>query len=634
MHPDRPRGRKPDLLRLSSELGRILMRLVGLSWRVDYLHPPGGRAGRLRGRSALFALWHGRQLPLVHTHREEGVAVLVSRSIDGQYAANVLHSMGFTTVRGSSSGGGREAVQEMATLLRRGTDCAITPDGPRGPACRARGGSGVISRLGGRPVIPVGASAWPALRFRSWDRFLVPLPFARICVVEGRPLPPMPRGDRGAWMSLFERRIASVTAIADLVASPSARVLLALIRSAERAAAVLLLPVLLLRPRTERRERLGRVPRAEGQPVWLHGSSLGELKGLLPFAAELKASGLPVRVTCSTPAGRRFLDEHGLEGSFAPLDTPACVRRFLDRTSPRALVLAETELWPCTLAAVLSSGMPAILVNGRISARSLRGYRLLRPFLGRLLSGFVGIMARSPEDAGRFLALGTDPELVTVTTDAKACHDPGDAPPAWRATLARAGKPVLVAGSVRRGEEATVIGAALAAGFLPVLAPRHLERVGDALSALRARGLSPACWSSLAEESSGPAPDSVVVDVHGILARLYGAADVAFVGGTFTSAGGHNILEPLQRGVPVVVGPNHWHFRGIVERGLATGGILVAEDARSMTVALLRLVEAPPSREALLELAAPVGTDPVDTFRNLAILAGILPSEDEKHAAR
>jgi len=629
------RGRtvgKPDLLHLSEVLGKLVMRLLGITWRVRYLSPPGGRAGSVRGRPALFAFWHGRQLPLVHTHRDEGATVLVSRNTDGQYAANALHAMGFATVRGSTSRGGLEAVKEMASILRSGADCAITPDGPRGPACRARGGSGVISRLGGRPVVPMGASAWPAIRLHSWDRFLVPLPFSRVTVVEGRPLPPMPRGDRGEWMSIFESRLASVTAVADLAASPAARILYMVIRSVENTAGAMLSRALLLRPASERRERLGRVPGAADHPVWLHGSSLGELNGLLPFVAALKAAGLPVWVTCTTPAGRKFLDANGLPGSFAPLDTPACAGRFLERVAPRSLVLAETELWPCSLMAALTSGMSVIMVNGRLSERSMRGYRLLKPFLGRLLSCFTGIMARSGEDAERFRSLGTDPDLVATTSDAKACQDPGEAPPAWRETLTRAGKPVLVAGSVRRGEEAVVVEAAIAAGFLPVLAPRHLERVGDAVSVLRSRGLSPVLWSGLDAAPCDSVPDSVVVDVHGILARLYGAADAAFVGGTFSSAGGHNVLEPLQRGVPVVVGPNHWHFRLTIERGVALGVVSVATDAPSMAEALRRFRTAPPSPDSARELALPTGTDPLGLFRNLLILSGILPPEGELHA--
>jgi len=624
-----PRG--PDLLTLSRVLGGILVGLLGLSWRVVYVHPEAGRAGATRGRPSLFAFWHGRQLPLVRTHRGEGITVLVSRNTDGQHAVNVLHSLGFRTVRGSTSRGGTEALREMAAVLREGRDGAITPDGPRGPACVTGSGPGTLSRIGGRPVVPIAASAWPALRVRSWDRFIVPLPFAGISIVEGPPLPPMPRGDDGTWTRRLQNRLDAVSAAADLLVSPGARLRLGMLRFAASAALLVGSPFLVLRPATERRERLGRIPGRNDRPVWLHGSSLGELKGLLPFAGVLKAAGLPSVFTCTTPAGRGFLEASGLPGSFAPLDAPACVERFLGRVRPRCLVLAETELWPCMLAAMIRRSAPVILVNGRLSPRSLRGYRLLGPLPGRLLSCFAGILTRSGDDSRRFLELGAPPGIVRSTADAKAFSDPGDPPPGWREVLRRAGRPVLVAGSVRGGEERVVVEAAVSAGFLPVLAPRHLDRVGDCVSALAAAGLRPTLWSAMGETGPDRVPEAVVIDVHGVLARLYGAADVAFVGGTFTDAGGHNVLEPLQRGVPVVVGPNHAHFAELVARGVAAAAVGIAADAGSMAAILRGMLDGRPPAGTLRALAVPGDADPMHAFAEVLRLSGIMPLEGEMH---
>lgn len=610
-----------DFLQLSKSLGRTFMRLSGITWRIRYTHPPGPRTGHFRGTPVLYAFWHGRQLPLIHTHRNEGITVLVSMNTDGQYATNVLHTMGFETVRGSTSRGGMKAIGEMVSLLRSGRDCAITPDGPRGPIHRSSGGPGIISRLSGSFVVPMGTSAWPAVRFRSWDRFVLPLPFSKVTVSEGRAIPPMRKGDDGTWREMLETGLRMVTAAADLSASPAASiqyaVVVGLLRTAGLAAAV----TLRFRPHRERNERSGRIQRQTDAPIWLHGSSLGELTGLMPFIEEARKLGAGTFVTCSTPAGRKFIEEKGLRGSFAPLDDPVCVNRFLEAIGPSGLVLAETELWPCTLMASIDRSIPCMLVNGRLSSSSLSRYMLMKPLLGRILSCFTGILTRSPEDTERFSRLGADPDIITTTSDAKACYDPGDPPEEWRRLLFD-GSPVLVAGSTRRGEEVPVIRAALSAGFMPVLAPRHLDRVREVADILRSEGLSPVLWSELSETEGGSRPDSVVVDSHGILSRLYGSADTAFVGGTLVDMGGHNVLEPLQRGVPVVVGPYCNNFAELVRDGTGAGVVKQVTDTAGLAQALTSMRMSMPSPEIVRAIAEPSGIDPLALFRRLLILSG------------
>ncbi len=611
-----------DLLKLSRVLGKIFMRLCGISWRIRYYHPPGIRAGRTRGRTVLFAFWHGRQLPFIYTHRNEGITVLVSLNTDGQYATNVLHSMGFATVRGSSSSGGMKAIGEMAAVLRSGTDCAITPDGPRGPVYRSSGGAGIISRLSGSPVVPMASSAWPVIRFRSWDGFILPLPFSKVTVVEGRALAPMKRGDDGTWKEMLESRLRSITAAADLASAPGSSCQYALIEGAARLAGVFARAALSFRPPSEMRERLGEAHSITGAPVWLHGSSLGELTGLMPFIRLVEDLGLKAFITCSTPAGREFIEEQGLRGAFAPLDTPQCVTRFLDAVEPSAFVLAETELWPCTIMTAIRRSIPCIMVNARLGAKRMSRYMLLRPLLGRMLSCFTGLLTRSEADSERFRRLGADSLLIRTTADAKACYDPGDPPDEWRDKLG-ADTPILVAGSTRQGEDRTVAEAALSAGYLPVLAPRHLDRVGRVIDTLRDLGCSPVLWSQLLQSSYHGNPDSVVIDVHGVLARLYGLADAAFVGGTLVDIGGHNVLEPLQRGVPVAVGPHCWNFADRIERGRDEGAIKVVTDAQSLRKTLISFLTARPSVEVVRALSAPEGADPLVLFKRLLKISGV-----------
>ncbi|MCK5064749.1 MAG: DUF374 domain-containing protein [Candidatus Fermentibacteraceae bacterium] len=614
----------PDLIKLSRVCGRIFMRLTGSSWRVFYVSTLGIQTGQIRGRAVFFAFWHGRQLPLIHTHRNEGITVLVSQNRDGEYVTNVLHSMGFSTVRGSSSRGGMRALGEMAGKLRNGLDCAITPDGPRGPAEKVKTGLAHISRLGGRLVVPMGTSAWPALHFSSWDSFLLPLPFARVSVVEGRPFSPMKRGDDpDIWLDRIERELSRVTRSADLFTSPSARFLRFILRSAGY---ILHTPVILalkFRSARERKERQGYVSENNSNPVWLHGSSLGELNGLLPFISYLDERKIPVWITCFTPSGRLFIDRMNLPGSFSPLDTPLFTQRFIRRIKPRALIITETEIWPNTILETLESSIPCMIVNGRLSKRSLKGYRIFKPLLRRMLQCFSGILARSSKDAEYFELLGANPDTITVTGDSKSCSDHGDPPLEWHNML-QTDLPVLVAGSTRRGEEETILKASRKAGYFPVLAPRHLERIDEVTAIMKNNGFSPVRWTEIVNTRDTKEYDSVLLDLHGVLSRLYGVGKAAFVGGTLVPVGGHNVLEPLMRGVPTIVGPHYENFDAFINEISTSGAGYIIASHEELAIALEKLKLDPPRKDFIRTSITKIRNEVYDQFGLLLFRSGVI----------
>jgi 3-deoxy-D-manno-octulosonic-acid transferase len=568
---------------LSEKLGRIFTTLLGRSWRILYTGPPGRlRRGRARGMNVLFSFWHGRQFPLIFTHRYEGITVLVSMNRDGQYITNILHGMGFPTVRGSTSRGGLQAVRSLSRILRSGTDCAITPDGPRGPAGVPKSGLGQIARLGRVPVVPMGTSGWPSFRTSSWDGFMLALPFARMTVTEGRPLYPDPGGGQERFLERVRAETDRVTAVADLLASPGARSLALAFRLAGRLLAVPASLALLARPAPERRERRGFTAAAAHRPVWLHGSSMGEIRGLLPLAGHLESRGMPVHLTCFTPSGRKLIEEGGYPGSFLPLDSPGWVDRFLGRLKPRALVLSETELWPNLLHAVAVAGVPSVMANARLSERSTRRYMASRALSRRLLACFSAILCRTGDDAARFERLGAPAGIIRVSGDSKHLTPVPDPDPAWREGLAASGMRVLVAGSTREGEEEAVLEACRDSGWLPVLAPRHLDRLAEVMSLAQRMGFQPVAWSSLFGDGAPERYGAVVLDVHGILPAVYGAGDAAFVGGTIAPIGGHNVLEPLKHGIPVLVGEHHGSFAAEVDRATGMGAAFVVRGSAEM----------------------------------------------------
>ncbi len=193
-------------------LAVVVLRLLAATWRFQVRQGGHLRAARESGAPLVFALWHSRILPLLYHHRHQGIVMLVSRHRDGGYLTRLGARWGFPSVRGSSGRGGDVGLLGVVRTLGRRAEVAITPDGPRGPAERVKPGIVAAAQHTGALLVPVGArTAW-AWWFRSWDRFCVPRPFARIEVVYGEPfaVPPGKPAAREAAERL-QRQLHAVT---------------------------------------------------------------------------------------------------------------------------------------------------------------------------------------------------------------------------------------------------------------------------------------------------------------------------------------------------------------------------------------------------------------------------------------
>jgi len=186
------RGRRLRVA-VASTLGRFAVRLLGMTWRTRLEGPDLRRSAHDTGQAVALALWHGELLPLVWYHRNQGIAALISSHADGEIIARVVQSLGYQPIRGSTSRGGVRALVEAVTELRAGRDVAFTTDGPRGPRRVSAPGVGVAAAKAGVSVVPVGAHVTRAWVFRSWDRFVVPKPFATIIVRYGGVIHPAGR---------------------------------------------------------------------------------------------------------------------------------------------------------------------------------------------------------------------------------------------------------------------------------------------------------------------------------------------------------------------------------------------------------------------------------------------------------
>lgn len=187
------RKRHPWWLAPAAVLGALLLRLLGMTWRIERVGTAEREARRQAGERWIFALWHAHLLPLTFDHRDWGVGVLISQHRDGELVARMVERLGYVTGRGSSTRGGDEGARDMLRFAEEGRVLAITPDGPRGPAEQVKPGLVYLASRTGFPIVPVAMSAHPAWRMRSWDGFRVPWPFARVMIGYGAPVLVPPR---------------------------------------------------------------------------------------------------------------------------------------------------------------------------------------------------------------------------------------------------------------------------------------------------------------------------------------------------------------------------------------------------------------------------------------------------------
>ena len=336
-------------------------------------------------------------------------------------------------------------------------------------------------------------------------------------------------------------------------------------------------------------------PLAGRSPIWVHAVSVGETIAVKPLLQALKKRypDRPLLLSSMTETGRevaRKIDGVDLCLHF-PFDFPWAVRRLLGRVRPGLIVIVETEIWPNFLGTARQLAIPTVMVNGRISDRSFGRYRRLSWFFRPVLADLAALCMQSEEDARRIVAIGAEPARVHVTRNLKFDIPVAVAGEAERQAIRRCylldpQAPLVTAGSTHPGEEEAVIAAfreLCAAGRPAILSlvPRHPERAGEVAELLEKAGLSHVRRSRLGERSTPLAAGEVLlVDTIGELMDLYGASDLVFVGGSLVPVGGHNLLEPASRGVPVLFGPHMGNFREISALVLACqGGAQVADGA-------------------------------------------------------
>ena len=317
--------------------------------------------------------------------------------------------------------------------------------------------------------------------------------------------------------------------------------------------------------------------------LWVHAVSVGEVNAAEPMIKALRRDypNAPLVITTVTPTGTARV--HQLFGDsvfhvYLPYDLPFAVRGFLKRIRPRLALIVETEIWPNLYFACRRRGIPLMIVNARLSERSLRGYKPMRGLVRSALRCVRQIAAQSRTDAARYRLLGADPQQIVVTGNMKFDMPIPEGAVAEGAAMRNhwgPRRPVWMAASTHEGEELAVLEAHLQVlkrlpDALLLLAPRHPERFRIVEHAVRSLGFT--CATRSGDEVPSLSHQVFVIDAMGQLMPFFAATEVAFVGGSLVPIGGHNVLEPAALSVPVVVGPHTFNFEEITHSLIQQGG--------------------------------------------------------------
>jgi 3-deoxy-D-manno-octulosonic-acid transferase len=369
--------------------------------------------------------------------------------------------------------------------------------------------------------------------------------------------------------------------------------------------------------------RLGKVPEHIRHPgtapvIWVHAVSVGEVLAIAELVEELRRSYPSTRVVLSTTTdtGQKLAKERfgGESVFYFPLDFAFAVRPYLAALRPTLVVVAETEFWPNFFRLAKADGARIAIVNARISDRSFNGYRRVRHWLRRVLAGVDIFLTQTSEDRRRLLEVGAPAGKLEVAGNLKfdaPVPSPSPLLERLRREFIRAGTfPVFVCGSTVEGEESLLLRAfeILLCGHpraVMILAPRHPERFERVAALLKEIGLRSWRRSAWTESEHRVAGGVFLLDSIGELAPLYSLATIAFVGGSLTPRGGHNILEAARCGVPILVGPHTENFREMVNLFRDANALRVVGPAE-LPLALTDLAEDASAREEMKQRALQV----------------------------
>ena len=344
--------------------------------------------------------------------------------------------------------------------------------------------------------------------------------------------------------------------------------------------------------------------------IWVHALSVGEVTSALPLVAGIK-EGLDVELVFSatTRSGFRLAEEviapHADRIIFYPIDILPVIRYFLRIIHPDLFILVETDFWPNQLSALKRKKIPALLVNGRISGKSMNAYMRFGFFFRQLFNSFSALSMQTAEDGRKLIDLGVAESKIICLGNLKFDSRSSSKTISPAGEKRHAGIRIL-AGSTHRGEEEMLLMAYRELkkdrhDLTLIIAPRDVSRNAEIENLAKSLGIEAFCRSQ-----GEPAflPDLLILDTIGDLAACYRSCDIAFTGGSLVDEGGHNPLEPAIAGIPVLFGPHMEDFAEIAEEMIAAGGAIRVDTVDGLLRSLERLIDDTPLRKTAGQAAS------------------------------
>ncbi|TAL22659.1 MAG: 3-deoxy-D-manno-octulosonic acid transferase [Nitrospirae bacterium] len=340
--------------------------------------------------------------------------------------------------------------------------------------------------------------------------------------------------------------------------------------------------------------------------IWIHAVSVGEVMAAIPLLKRLKERfpSANLIVSTITDTGQRIALEktpYNTKVIYLPFDLVFILKRALKSIQPSLFIAMETELWPNLFREVKKQGIPVMIMNGRISDDSFKGYKKIKFFMREII-GCVDLFGMQDSVyAQRIKALGAREDKIRVLGNFKFDTKPSENIPEWTKAITH---PVIIAGSTHRGEEDLIIAAftKLKTEFPElnlIIAPRHPERFTEVEELVKSKGFEYAKRSELKAESREQRAEGqiVILDAMGELSSTYAACDIAIMGGSFITHGGQNLLEPAYWAKPVICGPHMENFpfaKEFYEKGAA-----IEVDESGIVFRLKELLQSPEKRDAV-----------------------------------
>ena len=338
----------------------------------------------------------------------------------------------------------------------------------------------------------------------------------------------------------------------------------------------------------------------KGEVIWIHAVSFGEVKAATPLVKELikENPSKQILFTCTTPTGSKLISDtfnNEVINVYLPYDLKGPVKRFFNWAEPQIAIIIETEIWPNIFQECGLRDIPLILASACISDRSQNLYKVLFNLFKNTISQGIVVGAQTQADAEKFLELGALEERTYVTGNIKFDFSSSID------VLKKAknfknehfkNRPIWIAGSTHPGEEELILESHKQIlkrypESLLLIAPRKPERFKAVHNLIIDSGLTSALWSEF--EILDPEISVLLIDTLGDLPFFYSAADVAFVGGSLFSVGGHNLLEPASLGKPVITGPILHNVEEISSQLMINGGLAIINDTSELAETIISL---------------------------------------------